>query len=71
MTQEDKDKSLAGLNEAVESLKANQKKIMSILSLHTELTNKDLKVVKWAYHKKFKMLQHNKHTLSQKKVIKH
>lgn len=71
MTQEDKDKSLAGLNEAVESLKANQKKIMSILISHTELTNKDLKVVKWAYDKKFKMLQHNKHKLTQKKIIKH
>ena len=68
MDQEKGQQRLSGLDKAIQELKANQKLIMQCLTsdLGNGLKEKDLKVVKWAYTQRFKMLQHEKHILHQK-----
>jgi hypothetical protein len=61
-------KKLEGLNKSGQELKENQKLIMDCLTsnLNNGLTNKDLKIVRWAYSQRFKMLQHEKQILNKK-----
>ena len=61
------DKKLNSLKETVEDLKVNQKLIMSCLTsdLGNSIKDKDLKVVRWAYSQRFKMLQRDIHRLNQ------
>lgn len=68
MDKEEKQKRLESLNKSVQNLKENQKLIMECLTsdMGNRLNSKDLKVVKWAYNQRFKMLQHEKHILNQK-----
>jgi hypothetical protein len=68
MNQEEKQKRFISLNKTVQDLKDNQKLVMGVLTSETDngLTDKDLKVVKWAYNQKFKMLQHEKQVLLKK-----
>ena len=68
MTEEDRQKQIINLDKAVQNLKDNQRLVMGCLTSDTGngLTNKDLKVVRWAYNQKFKMLQHEKQVLSKK-----
>lgn len=65
MDREEKQKRLESLNKSVQELKINQNLIMSRLkSPHNGLVEKDLKVVRWAYTQRFKMLQKEKHILN-------
>lgn len=68
MDREEKQKRLDALGKAIQELKENQKLIMGCLAsdLNNGLNEKDLKVVRWAYNQRFKMLQHDKHILHQK-----
>jgi hypothetical protein len=65
MDREEKQKRLESLEKSVQNLKENQKLIMSCLipDCSNGLTDKDLKVVKWAYNQRFKMFQHEKQIL--------
>ena len=64
MNLEEKQKRLESLGKSIQALKENQKLIMGCLTPeHNELTPKDLKVVKWAYNQRFKMLQKEKHLI--------
>jgi hypothetical protein len=65
MDLEEKQKRLESLEKSVQDLKDNQKLIMGCLTsdLNNGLTDKDLKVVRWAYNQRFKMFQHEKQIL--------
>lgn len=68
MEREEKQKRLGSLEKSIQDLKENQKLIMSCLTsdISNGIKEKDLKVVKWAYTQRFKMLQHDKHIIHQK-----
>ena len=69
MNREEKQKGLESLDKAIQALKENQKLIMGCLTSYLDngLEEKDLKIVKWAYTRRFKMLQHDKHIISSKR----
>jgi UDP-glucose 6-dehydrogenase len=72
MTQEEKEKQLISLDKAIQNMKDNQRLIMGVLTdIDSGLKNEDLKVVKWAYTRRLKMLQHEKHIIHSKKTVKH
>ena len=73
MNQQEIQKRIITLDKSVQDLKGNQKLVMGVLVSDTSngLTDKDLSVVRWAYSKRFKMLQHEKQILINKKPIKH
>jgi hypothetical protein len=54
------------IDNTIDKLKRNQKLIMDSLRSNPQLTENDLKIVKWAYIQRFKMLQREKQRMLKK-----
>lgn len=54
------------IDNKIDKLKSNQKLIMDSLGSNPQLTENDLKIVKWAYNQRFKMLQREKQRMLKK-----
>jgi len=54
------------IDNTIDKLKRNQKLIMDSLRSNPQLTENDLKIVKWAYTQRFKMLQREKQRMLKK-----
>ena len=65
MEREERQKRVKSIEGTIEDLRKNQKLIMGCLMSYLDngLQERDLKIVKWAYSQRFKMLQKEKEIL--------